>query len=158
MIMPPTPLRMPTCYLVDILVTAEVYAMAPEEAAATALRLFRADPVTGWKLDLAVFPGDDRGYPPVVNHTSTPAPVLTTDSDALDGPPETADYSTRLLGDEHVMPVDEFREDVKFHSLIDYDGYGNPVRNGFIDKSILIHPSRLTKIPRDATHIAWYNR
>ena len=59
-----------------------------------------------------------------------------------------------------LIPVDEFREMVNFGALIDYDGFGHAVRNEYCDDSMErnILPSKLWAIPRDATHILWFNR
>lgn len=65
-----------------------------------------------------------------------------------------ADLSTGNL-----YPVSDFKEMVESRTLIDYDGYGNPVKDGWIDKSTQVHPSLIDeKLPADATHVLWYNR
>lgn len=46
---------------------------------------------------------------------------------------------------------------VKRGFLIDYDGYGHPVKNGKRAKTP-ISPSEADQLPKDATHVLWYNR
>lgn len=56
-----------------------------------------------------------------------------------------------------LMTVEEFKKCVKGGFFIDYDGYGNPVKNNKL-MQLDIYPSKLRDIPNDATHIIWYNR
>lgn len=42
--------------------------------------------------------------------------------------------------------------------FIDYDGFGYPVKDKLADPYIEIKPSKRKLIPKDATHIVWYNR
>ena len=68
---------------------------------------------------------------------------------------------TNLYGcgnDDDVYTVNQFRKAVKSGSFIDYDGFGYPVKEKKADTSIIIKPSRLIDIPKDATHIVWYNK
>jgi len=67
-------------------------------------------------------------------------------------------YSEEVSEDDCLLTIEEFLNDVKAGGLIDYDGYGNPVKNGKINPSIKIYPSSVDSIPKDATHICWYNR
>ena len=60
--------------------------------------------------------------------------------------------------EDDVYTVEEFKEQVKNGSFIDYDGFGHPVKDRKADRSIDIKPSRLERIPKDTTHIVWYNR
>lgn len=61
--------------------------------------------------------------------------------------------------DDDVYTIKEFLEHVESNSFIDYDGWGYPVKNKLADESIPIIPSRANQdIPKDATHIVWYNR
>ena len=57
-----------------------------------------------------------------------------------------------------IYTVSEFKRDVENGCLVDYDGHGYPSRNGYMDVEIVIKPSRIGKIPADATHIVWYNK
>jgi hypothetical protein len=57
-----------------------------------------------------------------------------------------------------IMTVEDFIASVRDGSLIDYDGYGNPMKEGRIDPRCYVSPSNLNSIPEDATHIAWYNK
>lgn len=60
--------------------------------------------------------------------------------------------------DDDVYTVQEFKDRCAVGAFIDYDGFGHPVKDGKQDRSIDIRPSRLGKIPKDATHINWFNR
>lgn len=60
-----------------------------------------------------------------------------------------------LRGD--LMTVDEFKENVSYGLFTDDDGYGNPVKDNEC-ANINVIPSRLGRIPFNATHILWYNR
>lgn len=58
-----------------------------------------------------------------------------------------------------LMTVDEYIDCVDQGGFIDYDGCGYPVKDGLMDESIIIYPSdHRLKIPKDATHICWFNR
>lgn len=60
--------------------------------------------------------------------------------------------------DDDVYTVEEFIKCCEVGAFIDYDGHGYPVKDNLADRSILIYPSNLKKIPNDSTHIVWYNR
>jgi hypothetical protein len=58
-----------------------------------------------------------------------------------------------------LMTIQDYLDNVKYGSIIDYDGFGHPVKDGLVDTSIDIYPSfGGTDIPKDATHIEWYNK
>jgi hypothetical protein len=69
-----------------------------------------------------------------------------------------ASYTEQVTLGDDVYTVADFREMVRHHSFIDYDGYGHPVKGGKCDPRIDVVPSRVNEIPADATHIVWYNR
>lgn len=69
---------------------------------------------------------------------------------------ETA-YTEELPSYGDVMTVENFRNDCRAGYLIDYDGYGHPVKDNKMAK-IRIYPSGRDLIPADATHILWFNR
>ena len=71
---------------------------------------------------------------------------------------KTTRYGCGPDGEDDVYTVDEFRERCKDGSLIDYDGFGHPVKDGKQDRSVNVYPSGLDAIPDDATHIIWFNR
>jgi len=54
--------------------------------------------------------------------------------------------------------VGPFIASCRDHGLIDYDGYGHPVKDLKIDRDIDVYPSRWRDIPDDATHVIWFNR
>lgn len=60
--------------------------------------------------------------------------------------------------DGALMTVKEFKSTVKHGGFIDYDGYGYPVRKNKANSSVTIIPSEVSKTPKDATHIIWFNR
>ena len=60
-----------------------------------------------------------------------------------------------------LMTVEEFREDAANKTIMNDDGVGHPVKDGMEDKLYYIYPSRYffgNHIPRDATHVNWYNK
>lgn len=57
-----------------------------------------------------------------------------------------------------LFSVNEFREICETGGLIDYDGFGHPVRGNKENVDIWIQPSELDRIPADASHIMWYNK
>lgn len=57
-----------------------------------------------------------------------------------------------------IYSIKAFRQFVSQGTFIDYDGYGNPMKDKMINPSIKIYPSSINEIPSDATHICWYNR
>lgn len=70
----------------------------------------------------------------------------------------TGKYGCGPEGEDDVYTIDEFKEMCELGAFIDYDGFGNPVKDRLADVEIWIKPSQLNKIPADATHIVWYNR
>ncbi len=54
--------------------------------------------------------------------------------------------------------VKTFRKYVREGWFIDDDGFGHPVRDGRMDRSVTIRPSQVHSMPADATHVLWYNR
>lgn len=56
-----------------------------------------------------------------------------------------------------LFTVEDFCKFVKSGSIINYDGTGYPVRDGKECREE-INCCRLEDIPKDATHIAWYNK
>lgn len=71
---------------------------------------------------------------------------------------KTGQYGCGPEDEDDVYTIEEFRQLVESRMFVDYDGFGEPVRDGKSDPSICIKPSRLDQIPSDATHIVWYNR
>ena len=63
-----------------------------------------------------------------------------------------------------LMNVEVYEDCVTMGYLMDHDGYGNPVKAGKLmrdnlGRTITIIPSWCPRdIPRDATHILWYNK
>lgn len=67
-------------------------------------------------------------------------------------------YTEQIPKYGDLMTVKEFKANVKSGGFIDYDGSGQPVKNNLRDTTIDIYPSELYNIPKDATHILWFNR
>ena len=70
----------------------------------------------------------------------------------------TNNYGRTLDIEDDVYTIEEFLNCVKCGAFIDYDGFGFPVKDKLADESIEVKPSKIDKIPKDATHIVWYNR
>ncbi len=66
-------------------------------------------------------------------------------------------YNKTIPRYAEIMTVYEFKQYVKSGAIIDYDGFGNPVRDHKMS-AMTISASQVDKIPADATHMAWYNR
>ena len=60
--------------------------------------------------------------------------------------------------EDDVYTVEEFLLCCEHGAFVDYDGFGYPVRDSMSDETIVVRPSRSQDIPKDATHIVWYNR
>ena len=58
-----------------------------------------------------------------------------------------------FLEDEDIYTVQEFIEMCEDGTLIDSDGFGSPIKNGYLDPGHFIIPSRREMIPADVTHI-----
>ena len=67
-------------------------------------------------------------------------------------------YGCGPKGDDDVYTVEEFIACVKDGAFIDYDGFGFPVKDNLANRFVYVRPSKLDRIPKDATHIVWYNR
>jgi len=77
------------------------------------------------------------------------------EKDILEG----LDGYTRSIPDYgDVMTVEEFTTAVEAGGFVDYDGFGNPAKDGRMDGKLFIIPSRIDEVPKDCTHIVWYNR
>ena len=66
-------------------------------------------------------------------------------------------YTSRLSANDVIFTIEEFRAMVADRTLIDYDGWGCPVKNGFSNGKQM-YPSDAASIPEDATHFVWYNK
>ncbi len=102
-------------------------------------------------------------------HEEEPKPPTVEPEDERYTPPKNATYDepvkfdkTNLYGcgpkGDDVYTVEEFKACVKSGAFIDYDGFGHPVKNKLANRFIYVRPSKLGRIPKDATHIVWYNR
>lgn len=94
---------------------------------------------------------------------------------AVGEPLETVPYDQELPDYGDLMPVDEWLATVKMGGFIDYDGHGAPAKAERVEwkdgldptkyptvefrvASIYINPSSAHLMPKDATHIVWFNR
>lgn len=64
---------------------------------------------------------------------------------------------------EHLIPVDEFIDDVSRGNFVDYDGYGYwAISTGYLnDWNKRVWPSEIKsglEVPYWASHILWFNR
>jgi len=72
---------------------------------------------------------------------------------------ETNRYGCGPESEDDVYTVEEFLEHVDEYNFVDYDGHGYPVKDGLADETICILPSEARRtIPKDATHIIWFNK
>ena len=83
---------------------------------------------------------------------------LVRDEDLPDWFENNVEYSAEPYNMGDMLTVEEFVEMAKSAGLINYDGFGHPVKDGKLCPTIEIRPSRYWEIPEDATHIQWYNR
>lgn len=60
--------------------------------------------------------------------------------------------------EDDVYTVEEFRLLCEQRLFTDYDGFGYPVVKKLSNPDVFIKPSRLAAIPKEATHIVWFNR
>lgn len=67
-------------------------------------------------------------------------------------------YTEKLPDYGDLMTVKDFREACESGAFIDYDGSGHPVKDGKMMRTLDVIPSKLGRIPEDATHIMWFNR
>lgn len=54
--------------------------------------------------------------------------------------------------------VQTFITACKAKHFIDYDGHAHPVKDGKMNPHVTIFPSQWKNIPKEATHIVWFNR
>ncbi len=66
---------------------------------------------------------------------------------------------TKVVDDfAEVMTVADYIDSVKCGGFIDEDGFGYPIKDNKANTDIWLYPSELSKLPEDATHVAWYNK
>lgn len=85
--------------------------------------------------------------------------IATTKNTVYKLSPDLGRYTKKLSEDSVLFSTEGYLATVRDNALIDYDGFGRPVKENRIDETRTIHPSALgLDIPTDATHIVWYNR
>lgn len=67
-------------------------------------------------------------------------------------------YNKQLPNYGNLMTVQDFIENCKIGGFIDNDGCGHPVKDNMMNDDLIIYPSQRVLIPKDATHIIWFNR
>ena len=69
-------------------------------------------------------------------------------------------YSEKLPDPDYrdLMTVKDFLEACEVGAFIDYDGYGYPVKDEKMMSNFIVLPSKRGEIPKDATHIVWFNK
>jgi hypothetical protein len=70
----------------------------------------------------------------------------------------TNNYGTGPDHEDDVYTVEEFRAKCASKMFVDSDGYGHPVKDSKSDVNIYVCPSKRDRIPRDATHVVWFNK
>lgn len=73
-------------------------------------------------------------------------------------PLDTVPYDTVFPDYGDVMTVKDFIANCEGGGFIDYDGFGTPANGDKMNGDFCISPSTRHLIPKDATHIIWYNR
>lgn len=73
-------------------------------------------------------------------------------------PVESLSYRGDIQHDDDVMTVAEWKESCEIGAFIDYDGFGYAVKDGKAAQDFSMLPSLQHLVPKDATHIVWYNR
>lgn len=68
-----------------------------------------------------------------------------------------AEYTEDLSSFGDLMTLKEFKRVVRQGCFVDDDGFGHPVKDGKMAK-VCVHPSQVASIPKDATHIMWFNK
>jgi len=66
-------------------------------------------------------------------------------------------YTEEVGGIGNLMTVETWRCGVRSGCLTDDDGFGYPVKDGKAS-SQPISPSDMSDLPKDATHVQWFNR
>lgn len=69
-----------------------------------------------------------------------------------------SNYTDDLPTYGDLMTVAEFVATCAWGGFIDSDGSGHLVKDGKMDPKYVVYPSQLRSIPKDATHIMWFNK
>ena len=75
--------------------------------------------------------------------------------DIIDPPIE---YNEPIPDYGDVFTIAEFTGMCTVGALNDYDGCGAAAKDGKVCESITVYPSMLDEIPKDATHVVWFNK
>lgn len=57
-----------------------------------------------------------------------------------------------------IFTVEQWKQDVEQGLLVDYDGWGYPVKGDRVAKLKAFHPTEAAMLPADATHVLWFSR
>lgn len=58
----------------------------------------------------------------------------------------------------NIMTVEKWLDDCDDGYLIDYDGFCQPMKEGKVCDLFILPSERNTLLPKDATHVIWYNK
>ena len=74
---------------------------------------------------------------------------------------EKGNYTHPLVpGNGDLLTVKEYLEMVASYAIMDDDGSSWPVKDGMEARGFdsLVYPSKPETLPKDATHVVWYNK
>lgn len=57
-----------------------------------------------------------------------------------------------------LLTLKAFKQSVAHRTFVDSDGHGYPVKAKKLAPTHIVHPSEVRRIPKDATHILWFNK
>lgn len=70
----------------------------------------------------------------------------------------TTKYTEPLPDYGDLMTVADFLDACGGGAFIDYDGVGHPVKGKMMMRCLDVYPSKRHLIPKDATHVMWFNK
>lgn len=71
---------------------------------------------------------------------------------------ETCKTSDARVSFGDLIPIAEFRDAIAATAITDSDGIGHPVIGDICQCNIWVHPSKLSELPPEITHIMWFNK
>jgi hypothetical protein len=69
-----------------------------------------------------------------------------------------SEYNKHIPEYGDVIELNEFLDNCESEFFTDHNGYGHPVKNNLMDDKKSICPSTRHLIPKDTTHICWFNK
>jgi len=67
-------------------------------------------------------------------------------------------YTEPVEKDGDLMTRKEYVDCCKVGGFVDDDGYGYAVKRGKMAPSIVLSPSKVDEMPKEITHVVWFNR